>query len=127
MIVHKRGKGIVRYRCHNRYTKRSGSGFFDFLKPVIGIVKGIATHKDTISKVVSTAKDVYNVGQNTKDIIQSIRKPKPAPISNSLDQIEQTANLENIVNRISNLRTTSGASLKKRNLKSHTGQGFAYV
>jgi len=127
MIVQKRGKGIVRYRCNNRYTKRSGSGFFDFLKPVISIVKGIAAHKDTIAKVVNTAKDVYNVGQNTKDIIQSIRKPKPALVSNPSNHIDQQVNLENIINRINDLRTTSGASLKKRTSKSHFGKGFAYV
>lgn len=127
MIVQKRGKGIIRYRCHNQYTKRSGSGFFDFLKPVASIIKGIAAHKDTISKVVNTAKDVYNVGQNTKDIIQSIRKPKPAVVSNFPDHIDQAQNLENIINRINDLRTTSGASLKERTSKFHIGKGFAYV
>ena len=104
MIVQKRGKGIVRYRHNNRYIKRSGSGLSDFLKPMINVVKGILAHKDTISKVVETAKDVYRVGQNTKEIIQSIRKPQPIQ--------QEPEHVETVINRINNLRI---------------GKGFAYV
>ena len=131
MIVQKRGKGIVRYQHHYRYIKRHGSGFFDFLKPVINIIKGIAAHKNTISKVFNTAKDVYKVGQNTKDIIQSIRKPKPAPNPQSYLPtastkpifIPDTPDLENIISRINMLRIPkSGSAIKRRK-----GKGFSYV
>ena len=117
MIVHKRGKGIVRHKCNHKYIKRTGSGFFDFLKPVINIVKGVMGHKDTISKVFNTGKDLYKVGQNTKDIIQSIRKPKH--VVQTKPAID--TNLENIISRINGLKVGTGTRRRS------TGKGFAYA
>jgi len=63
---------------HKR-TKR-GKGIFDMFKPAM-----------------ETAKDVVNIGENTKDIIKQIKKTPSAPQP-----------VDEIVNRITKLRVGSG-------------------
>ena len=110
--IQRGGKGI-KYRANYRYRTRRGNGFFDFFKPVIPIIKTLFQNKD---KIISTAKDVYNIGKNTKDIVQAIRKPLPT-LPNTKD-----TTLESIINRINQLKTGSSISRRTR-----MGKGFSYV
>jgi len=52
---------------HNRMKGRSrGHGISNFLKPVISLVNKALEYKDV-------AKDVVNLGKNTKDIIKEMK------------------------------------------------------
>ena len=104
--IQRGGKGI-KYRANYRYRTKRGNGFFDFFKPVIPIIKTLFQNKD---KIISTAKDVYNIGKNTKDIVQAIRKPAPTlPIlPPSIDT--KDIKLESIINRINQIRVGKGFS-----------------
>jgi hypothetical protein len=124
--IQRGGKGI-KYRANYRYRTRRGNGFFDFFKPVIPIIKTLFQNKD---KIMSTAKYVYNIGKNTKDIVQAIRKPAPPaptlpviiPPSLPVGIDTKDIKLESIINRINQLRTGSSISRHTR-----MGKGFSYV
>ena len=118
--IQRGGKGI-KYRANYRYRTRRGNGFFDFFKPVIPIIKTLFQNKD---KIISTAKDVYNIGKNTKDIVQAIRKRPPGIIPPTLPVGIDTKDikLESIINRINQLKTGSSISRRTR-----MGKGFSYV
>lgn len=124
MIIRKKrviGRGI-KYRGNFKYMTRRGSGFFDIFKPIWGIIKTLFQHKD---KIISTAKDVYNVGKNTKDIIQLLKKqkpPAPPPIIPvpSVPLIPKTDDIEDIISRTNKIRT--GSSIRRIN-----GRGFAFA
>ena len=100
------GKGI-KYRANYRYRTRRGNGFFDFFKPVIPIIKTLFQNKD---KIISTAKDVYNIGKNTKDIVQAIRKPAPTLPDLPPSKDTKDITLESIINRINQIRVGKGFS-----------------
>ena len=122
---------------HNRMKGRSrGHGISNFLKPVISLVNKALEYKDV-------AKDVVNLGKNTKDIIKEMKtkntQPTPARAVNEV---------ENIVSRINRIRlggstsilwislwkwfciylTTMSSSIRERlDSESRHGSGFAYI
>jgi len=112
------GKGI-KYRGNYRYRTKRGNGFFDFFKPVIPIIKTLFQNKD---KIISTAKDVYNIGKNTKDIVQAIRKPAPIPViippapPLPIGIDTKDIKIRDIIDRINRIKTGS-----------RIGKGFSYV
>lgn len=90
---------------HKRVRKK-GNGIFDLFKPVASLISTALQHKDDIANVASVAKDVVNVGKNTRDIIKHIRNKRPPAAASEI---------EDIVKRINKLRQPV------------VGTGFAYA
>ena len=116
MIVYKRGLGYHHKRGHKQVSERnghsykmySGNGVIDSItelsKPIIDFV---ANNKDTIKHVADTAINAVKVGQNTRQIVNSIiNSSKP-------HNLTESDNLKGIIKRIRKLKTT--------------GSGFAYT
>ena len=96
---------MIRYRRtkHGASLGRSrGQGIFDFFKPVVSLVNKAMEYKDV-------AKDVVNIGKNTRDIIKEIKTKNQPPNE-----------IESIVNRINRIRLGGSAG-------SRCGSGFAYI
>ncbi len=91
----RRGKGI-------KYKR--GRGIMDIIRPIIDVVKTIATNKDLAQQTGAVAKDVFNIGKNTKNIIDSIRHKKVEKIKEAVE----SGDLKEIIDRIHRLKTGSG-------------------
>ena len=86
----------------------SGSGVFNSIneitKPIIDLV---SNNKDTIKHVAETVINAVKVGQNTREIVNSIIN------SSKHHNLTESENLKGIIKRIRKLKTT--------------GSGFAYT
>jgi len=100
MIIHKRGGKIKR-----------GHGIFDFIKPLFNVAKSIATNPATPGIIKSSVE----IGKNTENIINAIRKKPSAPPVQ--DIINNVSNVQDVIERIKKLRTGSGCKC---------GKGFSY-
>ena len=67
---------------------------------ILNIFKTVSSTPDLASKVGQTAKDVFNIGKNTKDIVSSIR--------NKIKKEETSSDIDNVISRIRELRIGSG-------------------
>jgi len=76
---------MIRYRRTN-HGASLGRGKLDFFKPVMSLVNKAMEYKDV-------AKDVVNIGKNTRDIIKEIKNKNQPPNE-----------IESIVNRINRIR-----------------------
>jgi len=103
MIVHKRGVKVKR-----------GHGIFDFIKPAFRVVKSIATNPATAGIIKSSVE----IGKNTKNIIDAIRKKPSAPPVE--DIINNVSNVQDLIERIKKLRAGSGCNCR-------SGKGFRYI
>jgi len=102
MIIHKRGGGII----------KRGHGIFDFIKPLFNVAKSIVTNPATPGIIKSSVE----IGKNTKNIIDAIRKKPSAPPVE--DIINNVSNVQDIIERIKTLRSGSGCKC---------GKGFSYI
>jgi heterodisulfide reductase subunit C len=109
MIVHKRGNGLKPKRKMHHLSKNyiKGDGILDIFKPIVNLVKTVATTPGLAEKVGKTASDVFAIGKNTRDIINSIKESKK-----SIPIPEINSEVEEIINKIKRIRT---------------GNGFAYI
>jgi len=105
MIIHKRGVKIER-----------GHGIFDFIKPIFSVVKSIASNPTTPGILKSSVE----IGKNTKNIIDAIRKKLSAP--HVQDIINEVSNVQDVIERIKKLRSGSGCNCTHR-----SGKGFSYI
>jgi len=104
MIVHKRGGRII----------KRGHGIFDFIKPAFSVIKSIATKPATPGIIKSSVE----IGKNTKNIIDALRKkPSAVPVE---DIINNVSNVHDVIERIKKLKAESG-----RNCRSE--KGFRYI
>ena len=75
------------------YGTRKGSGIFDT------VLSFVNRNKDVIKNIGDVASSAMKVGINTKNLVQELRKPKA---------VEKDSELEDIINRINNVRTGRG-------------------
>jgi len=118
MIVHKRGGRVKR-----------GHGIFDNIKPAFNIIKSIATNPATPGII----KSGVEIGKNTKNIIDAIRKKHP-PVEQIIDGVN---NVQHVIERIKKLRAGTGCKcheLRRSNSTSfaatqlrRSGKGFHYI
>jgi len=101
MIIHKRGGRIKR-----------GYGIFDFIKPFFNVAKSIATNPATPGIIKSSVE----IGKNTKNVIDAIRKKPSAPPVE--DIINNVSNVQDVIERIKKLRARAGCKC---------GKGFSYI
>ena len=122
MIIHKRGGRIKR-----------GHGIFDYVKPIFEGIKSIASNPAT-GEVI---KNSIALGQNTKNIVDSIRKKpviapplvtqiqSPMPEMQSNIVVPFTSEISDVIARINKLKTGSGCGCNYK--RKHTGRGFRYI
>lgn len=122
MIIHKRGGRIKR-----------GHGIFDYVKPIFEGIKSIASNPAT-GEVI---KNSIALGQNTKNIVDSIRKKpviapplvtqiqSPMPEVYNNVQVPFTSEINDVIARINKLKTGSGCGCNYK--RKHTGRGFRYI
>jgi len=103
MIVHKRGGKVKR-----------GHDIFDFIKPAFNVIKSIATNQATPGIIKSSNE----IGKNTKNIVDAIRKKPSAPPVQ--DIINNVSNVQDVIERIKKLKSGSGCNC-------HSGKGFRYI
>jgi len=73
MIIHKRGGKIKR-----------GHGIFDFIKLLFNVAKSIATNPATPGVIKSS----FEIGENTKNIINAIhKKPSSPPVQDIINNV----------------------------------------
>jgi len=86
MIIHKRGGRIKR-----------GHGIFDFIKPLFNVAKSIAPNPAAPGIIKSSVE----IGKNTKNIIDAIRKkPSTPPVE---DKINNVSDVQDVIERIKKL------------------------
>jgi len=103
MIIHKRGGKVKR-----------GHGIFDFIKPAFNVIKSIAYNPATPGIIKSSVE----IGKNTKDIIDAIRrKPSAPPVEQIINEVN---NVQDVIERSKKLRGGSGCNCR-------TGKGFRYI
>jgi len=103
MIVHKRGVKVKR-----------GHGIFDFIKPAFNVIKSIATNPATPGIIKSSVE----IGKNTKNIIDAIRKkPSAPPVQYIIDNV---SNVQDVIERIKKLKSGTGCNCR-------SGKGFRYI
>lgn len=95
MIVHKRGKDRIR---------KQGEGIADIVKPIMSVINGVIQHRDLISKSVNAAKELYSVGKEVKNLVNSKAQTKAPASSLSNNEIE----VNDIINKIRALQSGSG-------------------
>jgi len=88
MIVHKRGGRV-----------RRGHGIFDFIKPAFNVIKSIATNPATPGIIKSSVE----IGKNTNNIIDAIRRKPSAPHVEQI--INEVNNVQDVIERIKKLRS----------------------
>jgi len=104
MIVHKQGGRI----------KKRGQGIFDFIKPAFNVIKSIATNPATPGIIKSSVE----IGKNTKNIIDAIRrKPSAPPVEQIVNEVN---NVQDVIEKIKKLRSGSGCNCR-------SGKGFRYI
>jgi len=91
MIIHKQGGKIKR-----------GHGIFDFIKPLFNVVESIASNPATPGIIKSSVE----IGKNTKNIIDAIRKKPSAPPVQ--DIINEVSNVQDVIERIKKLKAGTG-------------------
>jgi len=96
MIIHKRWGGIKR-----------GHGIFHFIKPIFSVVKSMASNPATPGIIKSSVE----IGKNTKNIIDVIRKKPSAPTVQ--DIINELSNVQDVIERIKKLRAGTGCKCGK--------------
>jgi len=102
MIIHERGGRII----------KSGHGIIDFIKPLFNVAKSIATNPATPGIIKSSVE----IGKNTKNIIDAIRKkPSNVPVQ---DIINNVSNVQDVIERIKKLKPRAGCKC---------GKGFSYI
>lgn len=94
MIVHKRGKDRT---TGSTIIRKQGEGIADIVKPIMSVINGVIQHRDLISKSVNAAKELYSVGKEVKNLVNSKAQTK-APASEVND----------IINKIRALQSGSG-------------------
>jgi len=104
MIIRKRGGKIKR-----------GHGIFDFIKPIFSTIKSIAT--------LGIIKSSVEMGENTKNIIDAIRKkPSSPPVQEIVNEVSY---VQDVIDRIKKLRSGTGCRCDSTSRRS--GKGFRYI
>jgi len=103
MIIHKRVGKVKR-----------GHGIFDFIKPAFNVIKYIATNPATPGSITSSVE----IGKNTKNIVDAIRKiPSAPPVQ---DMLNNVSNVQDVIERIETLKSGNGCNCR-------SGKGFRYI
>jgi len=100
------GRGYVKCKC--------GGNILDILKPLINPAIEIIKNKDLAKDIGKTALNVFQIGKNTKTIVDNIRNKRKNVVSPEDDndflakQILDNRDLESVINRIKQIRIGSG-------------------
>jgi len=93
---------------------KRGHGIFDFIKPAFSVIKSIGTNPATPGIIKSSVE----IGKNTKNIVDAIRKkPSVPPVQ---DIINNVSNVQDVIERIKKLKSDSGCNC-------HSGKSFRYI